>query len=516
MAMASIFVSSVQKELASERRAIHDFVAADPLLRRFFDVFLFEDIPAADRRADEVYLAEVDRCTVYVGVFGDEYGFEDAAGMSPTEREFDRATAAGKPRLIFVKGADDAARHSKMRALIRRAGSELIRRRFSGTPDLTSSLYASLVERLEETGAIRTRPFDASACIGASLADISEESVRWFLGRARAERHFALPESAAVADVLAHLDLLDGEAPTHAAILLFGAKPQRFLPTSEVKCAHFHGTEVQKPIPSYQIYKGTIFQLVDQAVDFVRSKIARRVGTRAEGTQAPVEYELPGEAVAEAIVNAVAHRDYTSNASVQVMLFSDRLEVWNPGELPPPLTLARLRRPHQSIPRNPLLADPLFLARYIEKAGTGTLDMIARLRAVGLPEPVFEQDGGTFVLRLWRPEVAQAIDLGPEGKVRPESGPESGPEWWRSRPEWRPEWGPESIHERLMAALHGQPLGRAELARVLGHKGISGSLRRALGDLISSALVEHTIPEKLGSRLQRYRLVRPEDKGEPR
>jgi ATP-dependent DNA helicase RecG len=84
------------------------------------------------------------------------------------------------------------------------------------------------------------------------------------------------------------------------------------------------------------------------------------------------------------------------------MLFADRLEVWNPGKLPPPLTVERLRRPHPSIPRNPLIADPLFLARYIEKAGTGTLDMIARLREAGLPEPEFRQDGGTFVQALWR------------------------------------------------------------------------------------------------------------------
>src|SRR5207249_3603673 len=136
-------------------------------------------------------------------------------------------------------------------------------------------------------------------------------------------------------------------------------------------------------IPSYQVYKGTAFELVDQALDFVMSKIARRVGTCALGPAVPVDYELPREAVAEAIVNAVAHRDYASNASVQVMLFADRLEVWNPGELPPPLTVAQLRRPHASIPRNPLIAEPMFLARYAEKAGSGILDMIARFRKAG-------------------------------------------------------------------------------------------------------------------------------------
>lgn len=152
---------------------------------------------------------------------------------------------------------------------------------------------------------------------------------------------------------------------------------------------HFHGVKVSKPIPSYHIFKGTVFELVDQAVDFVLSKITRSVGTRELGPQAPVEYELPKQAVAEAIVNAVAHRDYTSNASVQVMLFADRLEIWNPGELPPVLTPERLREPHASIPRNPLIAEPLFLAHYVEKAGTGTLDMIDRCRESGLPEPQF-------------------------------------------------------------------------------------------------------------------------------
>ena len=417
---ASIFVSSVQKELAEERRAVKAFIEGDPLLRRFFTVFLFEDLPAADARADDVYLDEVDRSTLYVGLLGNEYGFEDERGGSPTEREFDRATQQGKPRLIFVKGSDDRARHPKMAALVHRAGHQLIRRRFAGTPDLTAALYASLVEHLERTGRLRTKPFDTAACPEAALADLSIEKLDRFLARAEAERGYPLPPGTAMERALAHLNLLDGREPSHAAVLLFGNNPQRFLWSSEVKCMHFHGTEVRKPIPSYQIYKGTVFELVDQALDFVMSKIARRVGTRALGPAAPVDYELPREAVAEAIVNAVAHREYASNASVQVMLFADRLEVWNPGELPPPLTVERLRHPHPSIPHNPLIADPLFLARYIERAGTGILDMIARLRQAGLPEPEFRQDGGTFVQALWRdwltPKALASLDLGERQK----------------------------------------------------------------------------------------------------
>jgi predicted HTH transcriptional regulator len=420
MATSTIFISSVQREMAEERRALKAFVEGDALLRRFFTVFLFEDLPAADARADKVYLDEVDRCALYVGLFGAEYGSEDAEGVSPTEREFDRATRQGKPRLIFIKGADGSAHHPKMAALIRKAGEQLIRRRFGGASELTAALYASLVEQLERTGRLRTKPFDAAACPDAGLTDLSTEKLDLFLSRAQSQRGYPLGPGTPIATALAHLNLLDGGLPSHAAVLLFGHQPQRFLLTSEVKCMHFHGVEVRKPIPSYQIYKGTAFELVDQAVDFVMSKINRAVGTRAIAAQAPVDYELPREAVTEAIVNAVAHRDYASNASVQVMLFADRLEVWNPGELPPSLTLDGLRQPHASIPRNPLIAEPMFLARYAEKAGSGILDMIALCRGAGVPEPEFRQDSGQFVQTLWRDWLTQKAmeQLGLNGRQR--------------------------------------------------------------------------------------------------
>jgi ATP-dependent DNA helicase RecG len=397
-----IFVSSVQKELAAERRALKEYVHNDPLLRQFFEVFLFEDLPASGRRADEVYLGEVDRCDVYVGIFGDSYGFEDASGVSPTEREFDRATAAGKERLVFVKGTSDASRQPKMLALTQRASDQVVRRRFSTLPELTGGLYGSLVERLARTGEIRSLPFDAAACPRATLDDLSPKKVAEFLRLAQARRGYALGPETPMKDALVHLNLLDGDRPSHAAILLFADDPQRFLLTSFVKCLRFHGTEIRKPIPAYSSFRGTVFELVDQSVDFVMSKLDRSVGTRAKSNQAPETYELPPDAVSEAIVNAIAHRDYASNASVQIMLFADRLEIWNPGELFPPLTAAALRKPHPSIPRNPLIADPLFLTRYIERAGSGTLDMIELCRAAGLPPPEFRQEHGQVIQTIWR------------------------------------------------------------------------------------------------------------------
>ncbi|MDE2773534.1 MAG: DUF4062 domain-containing protein [Gemmatimonadota bacterium] len=396
-----IFISSVQREFARERAQLRDYLRGDPLMRRFFEVFLFEDIPASDRQPDEVYLGEVERCDIYVGLFGNEYGFEDAQGVSPTEREFDRATELDKHRLIFVMGADDGERHPRMLDLIARAQAGLVRRRFATAAELVAGLYAALVQYLEAKELLRFGPFDAAQCSGATLDDLDVEGMYRFIRIARRARQFPLPEETEPSALLGHLNLLNKGRLTNAAILVFGRAPQRFLVASEIKCAHFHGTRVAKPIPSYQVYKGTVFALVDQAVDFVLSKIALSVGTRSESVQAPVAYEMPREVVVEAIVNAVVHRDYTDSSSVQVMLFADRLEVMNSGGLPPALTVEKLRVAHQSVPRNPLLAESMYLMRYIEKMGTGTLDMIRRCAKAGLPEPEFEVGAG-FVARIWR------------------------------------------------------------------------------------------------------------------
>lgn len=156
-------------------------------------------------------------------------------------------------------------------------------------------------------------------------------------------------------------------------------------------------------MPAYQIYRGDVFELVDQATSFVMSRIDNWTGIRNEGNNAavPTRPELPMEAVKEAIVNAVCHRDYTSNASVQVMLFRNRLEIWNPGTLPYGLTVQKLHGPHKSLPANPLLADPMYWNGYIEKVGTGTEEIINKCREYGLQTPDFYQDED-FKVVLWR------------------------------------------------------------------------------------------------------------------
>jgi predicted HTH transcriptional regulator len=271
------------------------------------------------------------------------------------------------------------------------------------------------VDYLEACGAIQSRPFEERPCPDAVLEDINTAAVAGFVQAARLERQFPLPETTPVPDLLAHLHLLSGVQPTTAALLLFGRDPQRFFPAAEVRCMHFHGTQIQRPVPFYRIFKGPLFEQVDNAVDFVLSKLNRSIGTRAESSQAPVRYEIPPDVIREAIVNAIAHRDYTSLGAVQVSVFADRVEVWNPGVLPPPLTPESLRHPHGSQARNPRICEVLFLARYIEKYGTGTLMMIRESLEHDLPEPDFVMRGGEFTITLWRdwltPEVLAGYNL---------------------------------------------------------------------------------------------------------
>lgn len=229
--MKRIFISSVQREFARERRLLKRYIAKNPAYRRLFDTFVFEeDAVAADRRADEVYLDELAKCQIYIGLIGNQYGFQDADGISPTEREYDEATRLGLPRLIFVLGRDGASRQDKEAAFLRKISANLIRAKCDDPGELLLEIYASLDGLLMEQGAYRMGPFDASVCDGASLDDIDEEKVAWFVRRARRLRNADIDEGMPVRSILNHLKLIAGDAGeiTNAAILLFGKRPQRF------------------------------------------------------------------------------------------------------------------------------------------------------------------------------------------------------------------------------------------------------------------------------------------------
>jgi predicted HTH transcriptional regulator len=297
-----------------------------------------------------------------------------------------------KERFIFLKNVSNE-RHEKEQKFVQKIEKSLVRKSFDSREQLKTAVYATLVRYLENNEFIRTTPFDATLNQDATFEDLDEEKIREFAQIAHRKRSFPFDKDSDTRTILSHLNLIKDARITNAAILLFGKRPQRFFITSEVKCAHFHGLRVSKPIPSYQVYKGDVFEMIAASVDFVLSKINLYVGERDKSATVDVRYEIPIQAVTEAIVNAVCHRDYTSNGSVQVMLFADRLEVANPGHLPYGLTIEQLYVTHNSIPNNPLLAEPMYLCGTIERMGTGTEDMAERCIAQGLKKPDYNQSG---------------------------------------------------------------------------------------------------------------------------
>ncbi len=521
-----IFISSVQSEFSQERKQLFDYIREDALLSQFFEPYIFEETPAMDVSASHAYLSEVRDCDIYLGLFGFRYGYEDAQGISPTEREFDLATQCGKLRLVYItRPKPGKKRHPKEAALIAKAEQTLVRKSFGNYDELQEAVYRSLVRYLIETNIVRKTTFDDAVCRGANIDEIDPEKIRHFVMLATASRGFPVPISAGIVNILTHLGIMtqSGEL-TNAAILLFGREPQRYFPAAIVKCAHFYGTTICKPVPSHQQFTGTVFEVVDKAVDFVMSRLNNRVGTRAVSNSVSVTAEIPREAVSEAIVNAVVHRDYTSNAAVQVMVFRDRVEIWNPGTLPFGLNTERLETPHYSVPHNPRIATVTFLAGYIEQLGTGTTDIVEMCTGWGLKKPLFSQQE-CFKVTLWRAEDEE--DEGPLLEAG-EDCFEDYHSWIKEHIRFKREERTKKQSEQRTALskrrIAKSKQSRADVAKkqsaviefcciprssmeIMQHIGVSRQTRTVnlyIGELIKEGRLRALLPDKPNSPRQRY------------
>jgi ATP-dependent DNA helicase RecG len=251
--------------------------------------------------------------------------------------------------------------------------------------------------------------FDAQICDSANWKDIAEEKVRWFLSRAKAERNLDIGTAIPIKEAMSRLKLTRDGKLTNAAILIFGDDPQNFFLEARIRCGRFKGITAQEFI-DMKVIDGNIADQIDNAEKFVLAHIKKAAKIIMFERQEVWEY--PPEALREAIVNSVCHRDYFSTGNVQIGIYDDRVEIWNPGKLPEPLTPAMLKGDHQSIPRNPLIANALFLIRYIEQWGKGTNKIISWCKNHGLKEPDFEESGGSFVVRFSAPE--NILDLVPD------------------------------------------------------------------------------------------------------
>ena len=252
--------------------------------------------------------------------------------------------------------------------------------------------------------------WDEEICESATLNDIDDEKLKWFLRKAKTERNFDVEPETPLKEALERLKLVKDGKPINASILLFGKNPQKFFLQAEIRCARFKGTEPVKPFIDMKVFSGNIIKQVDDALNFVLEHVPMAAWLVPGKVAREEKYTYPSDAVREAIVNAICHRDYESPGNVQVRVFDDRLEVWNPGQLPTGWTVERLKQKHESIPKNSLIADQFFLIKFIEKWGTETNDIIRECLDWGLPEPIFEFTGMSLVVTLRGCVLTEELD----------------------------------------------------------------------------------------------------------
>ncbi|MGH7862755.1 MAG: ATP-binding protein, partial [Candidatus Dormibacteraceae bacterium] len=179
-------------------------------------------------------------------------------------------------------------------------------------------------------------------------------------------------------------------------ILPVGTFPQHEK-AATLKCAFFYGLH-QGTLPRDRAdVIGPLHRVIDDGAAFVTRN--RRLVPRMEGIRRVDVPEYPDYTVREALANALAHRDWSlEGAKVRLFMFDDRLEIWSPGRLPPPITLERLG--FDQFSRNRLIARVLVERGYIEEAGLGIRRIREELASLGLPEPEFREDGFSFVITL--------------------------------------------------------------------------------------------------------------------
>ena len=383
---------------------LKDYIEKNPLLGRFFEVFVFEcDVQATDCRLDEMYLEKLAECDYYFGLIGREYGFRDLEGVSPTEREFDEASRLGQMRFLFVANVEDGRRDKREEEFLSKVSSELIWSNFSNCNELCGQVLKVLEKILADRKvSFSGESFESEEC--GRWEDLDETRLRWFVRTAREKRGFPVAENASAHEILMPLGMVGSSGnPRRAAMMCFGKLPLNYAFSCGVKCIEWYGTERAKPMGDYKWYQGDLFKVADDALEFIKRKMRLRIEGSNGGSQSNDVFELDERIVREAINNAIVHRDYTSTATVQVEFFADRLEVSNPGPMNKSMTYEMLFLPHKSYPNNPLIAHAMYLTKYIEDAGSGTIDILRICRENGLSDPQYTPLANDFTITIRRP-----------------------------------------------------------------------------------------------------------------
>ena len=274
------------------------------------------------------------------------------------------------------------------------------------------------LERLfQQRGAFRVEIRPVS---GSSFADLDHRRLRDYFERVRSQQapaQWTEDQRAAWEALLVNTELLDdGErrSATVAGLLLFGRNPKRHLPQAGIDAAAYPGTEknyaanerssLRQPMVALCAVDGSLVEsgLVEQAVEFVKRNTIVTAGL-TDGARREERWDYPEEAVREAVVNALVHRDYLlSGTDVELSVYRDRLEIISPGRLPNAITPERMLIGCRAA-RNQLLKDVMRDYGYLEHMGMGVPRKIVKaMREHNGTEPDLVEDGESFMMRLWK------------------------------------------------------------------------------------------------------------------
>ena len=248
---------------------------------------------------------------------------------------------------------------------------------------------------------------------GATRDDIDPDVLREFL-EVWQERQ-GRPITRPIDDVLAEMGwILPSGQPTVAGILLFGKNPSGFLPRCGITFVRFEGTQVRttggdRSYGRRVEIKGPLADVIKRMWDIIQEEI--RIGAVVRGLKREEQWVYPPTAIREALVNAVAHRDYhIRGRAIEVRMFSDRLEIYSPGGLPGFITLDNIVDEHFS--RNPRIVNGLYQWGYIEELGLGVDLMIEEMVNAGHPVPEFRANEHSFAVTFQNIQTRRPISKG--------------------------------------------------------------------------------------------------------
>lgn len=287
----------------------------------------------------------------------------------------------------------------------------------SRTEVMPQSIYQ---QRLAERDIPRLR-WETQIAEGVAISDLdTDEILRTARLGVEAGRVPEETTQSPAGEVLRKFHLMQDGSVLNAAVALFGKPDPIQYPQMRLHLAHFNGTtkdaDMLDMLPPLE---GHAFALLREAEDFLRRRLPQ-AGRLVPGTFERVDEPVfPLKALREVLANAFAHRDYgQAGGSVHVAIYTDRVEVTNPGALPPGMSLDDLLTEHESKPRNPLIAKVFFRRKLIDEWGRGTRAIVTLCRNAGHPDPEFFQRGGTFGVRL-----LSSVPLGPQAAEIPDLKP---------------------------------------------------------------------------------------------